>query len=194
MIIQTNQFDKNFIREQAIDVALHGDVSSDHDRAVFFSGKKEHMRSAMRFCQEHKDENLITMLHTDAYKQLKSVPLFGKKSPFTQEEAIDISAAASARFAQEASGNVTAFLGELNNRSRSTFFTIELPALLLNDDVETINGFDKMAWTQYVQPPVLPRTDLIPPEVMQFDTSDLDLDSTHPPKNSVDNGPDDLTL
>ena len=194
MIIRTNQFDKDFIREQAIETALHGDVSSDHDRAVFFSGKKQHMRSAMRFCHEHKSENLVTMLHTDAYKQLKSIPLFGKKSPFTQEEAIDISAAASARFALEASGNVTAFLGELNNRSRSTFFTIELPALLLNDNVETINGFDKAAWTQYVQPPILPRTDLIPAEIMQFDTSGLDLEGTHPPKNTADDWPEDLTF
>jgi len=163
--------------QRAVDIALHGDVSSAPDSAVFFAGKKSNMREAVRLCTSDESGELTTLLHTDAYKQLKEIPLYGHDAPFTPEESFDITGAVSARFAQEASGNVTVFVEKLSKRS--TFFTVELPALLLNDDVETINNEDKMSWLRYVQPPILPQTDIIPPERLRFDTSSLDSMGQH---------------
>ncbi len=160
----------NTVMQQAIEIAMNASVDVDADRAVFFSGQKNR-REAMRFCREHQDEGFSTLLNTDAHRELAEIPIFGKNSPFSVEEAVDLTAIASARYAQGVEGEVQVFSHKVSERS--IFYTIELPALLLNEKVDFINGEDKMTWLDLVQPPILPRTDIITPEFLHFDVSDL---------------------
>lgn len=170
-------FDSTDIRrQQALDIAAHAAFEVPESRAVFFSGGRN-MRHALAFCKENRDEGFTTLLQTDSYRQLMKIPLFGEGSPFTQEEALDVSALASARFALAARGNVLVFTNKASNRS--TFSTVELPALLVaNDNVSTINGVDKMLWVRAVRPPVFPRTDIVPPGQLQFDITNLNIPQT----------------
>ena len=185
MVIPTDDFDK--LKETAVRIALNADVSSPRDSAVFFAGSKKNMREAMHFCRENSEDGFMTLLHTEAHQQLSELPLSGRESRFSSEEMFDLNGAASARFAQEASGNVTVFCNKVTGRS--TFFTLELPALLLNDEVETINNEDKMLWLRFVQPAVLPQTDIIPPEAVRFDTSSLNtINGDHGNNHQVDDG------
>lgn len=48
---------------------------------------------------------------------------------------------ASARFIAAASGNLTAFVEDADKRS--AFCSVEVPAILKNDNIKTINGIDK---------------------------------------------------
>lgn len=165
----------------AIYIASNYSVETPRDCAVFFAGGRN-MTMAARFCRKNK--GAMTLLHTEAHKNLAKIPLFGGNSAFRLEEATDISGLASARFAQSAKGDVTAFTGRISERS--TFFTVELPILLLNDDVEHINGEDKFLWLDRVRPPILPRTNLISPELLQFDINHLSLRKASQ-NNSFDN-------
>ncbi|MCB1593226.1 MAG: hypothetical protein KDI90_12325 [Alphaproteobacteria bacterium] len=158
-------------RQKALDLAMNGPIEVPPDRAVFFSGGRN-MRQALDFCKGNPDEGFMTMLHTGVHQELMKIPLFGEGSPFTREEAVDLSALVSARFAMAASGNVLVF----SNRpsGRSTLNTVEIPALLAaNDDVTTINGTDKMLWTGAIRPPVLPLSDIVPPHLLRFDMHEI---------------------
>jgi hypothetical protein len=154
---------KEDIVAEALRIASEGDVSSAIDRAVFFSNARNR-KAAIEFCRKNPDHK--TILHLDMYKQLEPLNLFGKDSVFDIEEAVDITALISARFAQAASGNVLMFYDKVS--SRSTFFTLELPALIKNPNVTTINGASKDVWKDYVHEPILPRTALVAPEKLEF--------------------------
>lgn len=153
----------DLIHEKALDIAMHTPLPDVADKFVFFSNQRNRTAAA-NFCRKNPD--YITVMHTDAQKALDALPLFGKESPFTIEEGVDISAVLSARFAHQAHGNVMVFCDKVSDRS--TFFTIELPILLQNDKVGTINGVPKETWSGYVQAPVLPRTDLISRDQLTF--------------------------
>lgn len=153
---------------KALQIIESSPMDEIHDGAVFFAGKRNR-QVATHFCSINREH--MTMLDTDLYRQLREIPLFGQESVIPLEEAVDISALASVKFAQAASGNVVSFFDKVSDRS--TFFTIELPALLLNDKVTTINGTPKLNWIGYVQKPILPRTDVVPPEELRFDVSHL---------------------
>lgn len=165
-------FDNTDIRKQlALDIAMHAPFDVPEGRAVFFSGGRN-MRHALAFCKDHRDQGFSTLIETASYRDLMKLPLFGAGSPFTQEEAMDISALASIRFALAAKGNVTVFARKISDRS--TFTTVELPALLAaNENVPTINGADKMLWLSGIRPPVMPRTSLVAPSLLRIDTAQL---------------------
>ena len=63
-----------------------------------------------------------------------------------QEELMKIWAIASERFIAAASGNITAFAD--NADPRSTFRRIELPNLLKNEKISTVNGINKFKYAE----------------------------------------------
>lgn len=152
------------IEQQALDIAQHAPFEARPDRFVFFSNKRNR-NAAIEFCR--KNPEFMTVLHTPTHQRLEALPLFGKNSLIPLDEAVDISAVASARFAKAAEGNVLVFFDKVSDHS--TFFTIELPVLMQNDKVETINGAPKSLWEAYIQPSVLPRSNAVPADLLRFD-------------------------
>ena len=63
-----------------------------------------------------------------------------------KEQIVEIWKLASKRLIAAASGNVTAFVDKADKRS--VFRQQELPGLLKNDNVKTINGIDKFTFAQ----------------------------------------------
>lgn len=131
--------------EQAYEIARTADVSSPKDGAVLYSvsflPSKENKIKAEQYLEKHK--NCRTLDITECGKLLIELGLETNfKAP--EEDLMKIWAIASERFIAAVSGNVKAFVDGAD--SRSTFRKIELPNLLKNDKVETINGEDKFVF------------------------------------------------
>lgn len=67
---------------------------------------------------------------------MDGLKLFEIGSPLTEEEATNVWARLSARYAQNASGNVYGFVN--GSRSGSIFNTVEYPELLKNSDITNV--------------------------------------------------------
>ncbi len=78
----------------------------------------------------------ITLEMTSGGKYLDDLKLFEQGSPLTQEEAVNVWARLSTRYAQNASGNTYGFVK--NSWEGSIFNTIEYPALKKNSNVNNI--------------------------------------------------------
>lgn len=150
------------IQQQALDLANNAPAPDATHHYVFFSNQRNR-KAAVDFC--NKNPGYITVLHTEMHKALERLDLFGKDSTFSIEQAVDILAIVSARFAKHAAGNIIAFTDKVSDRS--TFFTVELPILLNNENVTTINGAPKETWSHYIMPPILPRSTMVTPEMLQ---------------------------
>lgn len=161
-----NEFDKDNKVEQVLSIILFSRIDVEDGCSVFFSGAKN-MRHAIKFCETNQNHGFRTLLHTPMFRELTDIPLFGNASSFTPEEALDISALASLKFALSARGNVQVFSSKISESS--TFYTVELPALLfLNDNVQTINGADKMLWQDFVRNARFPQTEILPSEMFNL--------------------------
>jgi len=128
--------------EQAYEIAFNADVSSAPDSVVLYSvsylPSKENKLNAQQYLLSHK--NCLTLDDTECGKQLIALGLETNfKAP--EKELMKIWAIASKRFIAAASGNVTAFVK--NADPRSTFRRIELPNILQNERIKTINNEDK---------------------------------------------------
>lgn len=153
---------------EVLDLVRHGDIECLKDRAVFYSNARNR-KAAQDFCRKNFQAGFMTVTDLPLYKKLAEIPLFGSDSPFPREEAVDISALLSTRFAEAAKGNIVLFYDKVSDRS--TFFTVELPVLLDNGNVTTINGVPKEAWRHLVKPGILPRTRIIEARELAFDLS-----------------------
>ena len=115
------------------------DVSSEHDHAVFFSGALE-KREAADFCRKNPGYRHVCM--TPALAAFNEMNLFKKIPLISVRDIYDLGDIISERFAEEASGNVTIFIGG-KCKPHGTFLRIELPALLANTKVTSINNRPK---------------------------------------------------
>ena len=124
-------------------VAENFDVKTDKDCLVLFSisflPTKENKDNAFNHIAENPHKKMID--HTPCGQKLEELNLFAKADEITNEEACDVWYIASRRLIQAASGNVTAFIDGAHKDS--TFRKVELPAILANEKILTINFQNK---------------------------------------------------
>jgi hypothetical protein len=106
------------------------DVSSKPNTAIFYSG-----RGGREAAENYaKAGNLTVLENTPGGKYLDDLKLFdGTVKDVDPDAAMDIWGKISTRYAEQASGSVTALIN--NPRPNSVFLTQELPALLKNGNV-----------------------------------------------------------
>ena len=132
----------------AIAVAQSYDVTTPKDCLVLYSVSflptKENQKQALEFVSQHPQ--CMTIEQTDCGQKLLEMGLGGTNSGLTSQELAQIWGIASARMIQNASGEIHAFVK--NADARSVFCSIELPNILLNPQITTINGEDKHTFAQ----------------------------------------------
>lgn len=132
---------------QARKIAEEADVSTPKDSVVLYSISYQpsdiNKRMAMDYLHNNPDKMMLD--DTECGKKLIALGLeTGNENP--DAELLKIWALASERFIAAASGNVTAFVD--NADKRSTFVSVELPLLLQNENVQTINSIDKFKFAE----------------------------------------------
>lgn len=133
--------------QQAWQIANSADVSTPENSVVLYSISYQpsdiNKRKAMAYLRENPDKK--TLDDTECGKKLIDLGLeTGNKNP--DAELLKIWALASERFIKAVRGNVTAFVD--NADKRSTFVSVELPLLLQNEKVQTVNGQDKFIFAE----------------------------------------------
>ncbi|MBR1600372.1 MAG: hypothetical protein IJ677_02210 [Alphaproteobacteria bacterium] len=128
--------------QQALLIAKTADVYTPESSVVLYSISYQssdiNKRKAMEFLQKNSDK--MTLDDTECGKKLMALGLeTGNENP--DAELLKIWAIASERFIKAAKGNVVAFVD--NADKRSTFVTVELPLILQNKNIITINGKNK---------------------------------------------------
>jgi len=123
-------------------IALNADVSTPENSVVLYSISYQksdiNKRKAIEYLQNNPDK--MTLDNTECGQQLINLGLeTGNDNP--DGELLKIWAIASERFIKAAKGNVTAFVD--NADKRSTFVSVELPLILQNNNILTINNQNK---------------------------------------------------
>ena len=108
------------------------DVSTEPKTATFYSGPGNRAL-AEEFA---KVNGKVTLETTPGGAYLDELKLFEVGSPLTKEEATNVWARLSARYAQNASGNTYGFVN--GSWSESIFNTVEYPEILKNPHVTNI--------------------------------------------------------
>ena len=108
------------------------DVSTEPNTATFYSGPGNRAL-AEEFA---KVNGMVTLETTPGGAYLDELKLFEVGSPLTKEEATNVWARLSARYAQNASGNTYGFVN--GSWSESIFNTVEYPEILKNPHVTNI--------------------------------------------------------
>lgn len=137
----------NSLYDAGMKVACGYDVSSNENSVVLYSVSfqptKENRDKAFQYIKENPGKIMID--HTDCGAKLIEMGLENASS-LSPEEVMTIWGEASRRFISAARGNVTAFVD--NADQRSVFRTVELPNILKNDNIRTINQIDKFKFAQ----------------------------------------------
>ena len=132
--------------EQAMQAAAADDVSTPPDSLVLYSisylPTTENKDKAFAYLQKNPEAMMIDQ--TPCGKKLIALGMLEDVLP--KEQIVGVWKLASKRLIAAASGNVTAFVNKADKRS--VFRQQELPGLLENDNVKTINGIDKFAFAQ----------------------------------------------
>lgn len=128
---------------QALETAQTADVTTPPDSLVLYSisflPSKENKEQALLFVKTHPDKMMID--HTPCGESLIAMGLDGPNARLSDEETAHIWSVASKRLIEKARGNVTAFVKGAD--PRSVFRKMELPSILQNVQIKTINGQDK---------------------------------------------------
>ncbi len=129
--------------KKAFRVAQDYDVSTPKDSIVVYSVSylptKENRDNAFSYVKQHPERVMIE--HTDCGAKLVEMGLMSSDCGLSSDEIADIWSIASKRFIDSASGDVIAFVKGADKRS--VFRTQELPAILNNEKITTINGENK---------------------------------------------------
>ena len=128
---------------KAMKIASSLDVSTAKDCLVLYSVSflptKENRDKAFAYVADHKGAEMIE--HTACGAKLVEMGLSSGGCELTEEEVADIWKEASRRMIAKASGNITVFVDGAD--ARSVFRSVELPAILQNPNIDSINGKDK---------------------------------------------------
>lgn len=119
-------------------------VASPHDGAVFYSddaGKNRLAAEAYAERCSQAGKKTTTLEATPCGKWLESQSLYTPASGFSREEADEVWAAASVKYAGEASGSCRCFI--VNAPAERVFRQHELAALLQNDKVTDLNNIPR---------------------------------------------------
>ena len=132
------------IYTKAVNIANTGNVDSLPNTVVLYSisflPTNENKMEAFRYIDEHP--SAMTIEKTECGRGLLELGIdFDILSDKDKAVAAEIWSIASKRFILAASGNITAFVK--NADKRSVFRSTELPQILQNPTIKTINGIDK---------------------------------------------------
>ena len=134
---------------EAMAVAKSYDVSTPKDGLVLYSVSflptKENQEQALDFVRQHPENKVIE--HTPCGLKLIEMGLVSSDCGLTSQEMAEIWGVASARMIQSASGAIRAFVK--NADARSVFCSVELPNILSNPQITTINGEDKHIFARH---------------------------------------------
>ncbi len=138
----------NNLFSDAIKIAKYYDVSTPENGLVVYSVSyqptKENRDKAFQYVQDNPGSMMIE--HTPCGAKLVEIGMASSDSGLTEEEQVLVWKEASRRMIDEAKGNVTAFVD--NADKRSVFCSLELPAILNNPNIKTINNEDKELFAQ----------------------------------------------
>ena len=133
----------NTVYEKAIEVAGTYDVATPRDSVVLYSisylPTTENRDQAFAYVKAHPETKMIE--DTVCGRTLMDMGVGYHEVGLSQDEIAQIWAIASRRFISNVKGQVVAFVK--NAHPKSIFRMIELPLLLTNENVTTINGIDK---------------------------------------------------
>ena len=122
----------NEVFDDYMDLVETLDVSTSANTAIFYSGPGNRAL-AEKFANLN---NKTTLEMTPGGAYLDNLNLFLENSPLTPEEATNVWARLSARYAQGANGNTYGFVN--GSRPDSIFNTVEYPELINNSEVTNI--------------------------------------------------------
>lgn len=128
------------LSQEAMKIASSMSVETKENSVVLFSVSylptRENKENAYEYMKHNKGKVMID--DTPCGKALMAMNL---DSFLTLEEVCEIWKVSSKRFIEQARGGVMAFVKDAD--PRSVFYSMELPELLKNEKVTTINGVDK---------------------------------------------------
>lgn len=127
---------------KGLQIARSYDVSSKENSLVVYSISFQptqiNREKAFNYIKNNPDKIMIE--HTECGAKLVEMGFESIKT-LNQEDIMTIWGEASRRFIAAASGNVTAFVEGAD--PRSVFITVELPNILQNKNIKTVNNIDK---------------------------------------------------
>lgn len=133
--------------EQAWQIAKTADVATPENSVVLYSisylPTDENKQKAFAYIAKHSPSYMLD--DTPCGKLLLELGLETERSN-PDKVLMQIWAEASRRFILAASGNVTAFVQ--NADKRSTFVAVELPLILQNGKIKSINGINKFEFAE----------------------------------------------
>ena len=131
------------LKEKALNIAQTYDITTLESKLVLFSISFQNSDTNKKLAIEytHKHHGFMTIADTPCGKALEELNLFDNADKISKQEAYEIWGIASTRMVLHAKGNITAFVHGAH--PLSTFCQYELPTILLNPDIKTINGKDK---------------------------------------------------
>lgn len=134
--------------DKAMKIAETFDVGSNADCVVLYSisflPTKENKDAAFEYIKNNPSAMMIDQ--TPCGSALNEVLGDGDRfDEHDKQKVAEIWTVASKRFIAQARGNITAFVK--NADPRSVFRSVELPAIMRNPAIKTINGIDKNQFT-----------------------------------------------
>lgn len=131
---------------QAMHIAETADVTTPPGRLVLYSVSYLPTQANRVLALAHLSEHpgCVTIELTEAGRALEALDLFAPRSALPKARAYLPWFAASRRLVAAASGDVRAFVEGADRRS--TFLSVELPAIMRNPAIPTINGAPKADW------------------------------------------------
>ncbi len=138
----------NDFYDNALEVAKTYDVSTEPDSLVLYSisflPSKENKIQAFEYVKSHP--GAVMLDHTPCGIKMMDMGLENGRCNLNEEEIAYLWKVASKRLLQGAKGNITAFVK--NADERSVFRSMELPTILANENILTINGEDKFEFAK----------------------------------------------
>ena len=132
---------------KGLQIARSYDVSSKENSLVVYSISFQptqiNREKAFNYIKNNPDKIMIE--HTECGAKLVEMGFESIKT-LNQEDIMTIWGEASRRFIAAASGNVTAFVEGAD--PRSVFRTVELPNILQNKNIKTVNNIDKYEFAE----------------------------------------------
>jgi hypothetical protein len=119
----------------------NADVRSPFNGANFYSGEQPSAEKMRTYAEKQVNGvTSLTLEMTPGGRRFDDMRLFERSSPVNGEQAVDIWKRLSERYAQDASGEATAWTHKA--WSGSVWYTKEKPALQLNPNITKINEID----------------------------------------------------
>lgn len=133
---------------EGLKVAKTYDVCTPKDSLVVYSvsflPNKKNRDDAFAYVNANRGKMMIE--HTSCGAKLVEMGFASSDTGLNDDDVALIWKEASKRLIDEAAGNITAFVD--NADPRSVFCSMELPALLGNSAVTTVNGIDKFEFAK----------------------------------------------